>query len=109
MPRTDHARAAAILWGGWLIVTGAVLSFASGIIHTYYTVELAPAIAALVGIGTVLLWRARARLGARFALAAGAVVTALWSVRPAAPHADVRPVGRLAGTLRRAAVAPCWC
>jgi len=47
--RTDRVRAAVILWGGWLIVTGAVLSFASGIIHTYYSVELAPAIAALVG------------------------------------------------------------
>ena len=37
-----------------------VLSFASGIIHTYYTVELAPAIAALVAIGAVVLWRTRA-------------------------------------------------
>ena len=40
---------APIVWGGWLLVTGLVLSFASGIIHPYYTVALAPAIAALVG------------------------------------------------------------
>ncbi|MDT4913770.1 MAG: hypothetical protein QOC66_2898, partial [Pseudonocardiales bacterium] len=76
---TDRTRAAAILWGGWLLVTGAVLSFAGGIIHTYYTVELAPAIAALVAIGAVLLWRQRTTQGARVALAAGAVLTGLWS------------------------------
>jgi len=78
-PRTDHARAAAIVWGGWLLVTGAVLSYAGGIIHTYYTVELAPAIAALVGIGAVVLWRIRAHAAARAALAAAIVVTGVWS------------------------------
>ena len=56
--RTDRTRAAALLWGGWLLVTAAVFSFMSGIIHPYYTVALAPAIGALVGIGAVMLWRA---------------------------------------------------
>ena len=37
------------------LVTGVVFSFAPGIIHPYYTVALAPAIGALVGIGSVLL------------------------------------------------------
>ncbi len=78
--RTDRRRAALIMWGGWLLVTGAVLSFATGIIHTYYSIELAPAIAALVAIAAVVLWRNRAELGARVALAAGAVVTGLWSM-----------------------------
>jgi len=78
-PRTDRTRAAAILWGGWLIVTAAVLSFAGGIIHTYYTVELAPAIAALVAVAAVQLWRARAELTVRIALAAGAAATGVWS------------------------------
>ena len=55
-PRTDRLRASALLWGGWLVVTAAVFSFASGIIHPYYTVALAPAIAALVAIGVVVLW-----------------------------------------------------
>ena len=50
-PRTDRTRAALLLWGGWLVVTGAVFSFGQGVIHTYYTVALAPAIGALVGIG----------------------------------------------------------
>ena len=79
-PRTDRTRAAALLWGGWLLVTGAVLSFAGGIVHTYYTVELAPAIAALVAIGAVVLWRRRAELAARVGLAAGVLITAWWSL-----------------------------
>jgi len=48
--------------GGWLLVTAAVFSFSSGIIHTYYTVALAPAIAALVAIGAVMLWQERGHL-----------------------------------------------
>ena len=43
-PRTDRVRAAALLWGGWLLVTGGVFSFMAGIIHPYYTIALAPAI-----------------------------------------------------------------
>ena len=53
--RTDRIRAAALLWGGWVIVTGLVFSYMNGIIHPYYMVALAPGIAALVGIGTVML------------------------------------------------------
>jgi 4-amino-4-deoxy-L-arabinose transferase-like glycosyltransferase len=78
--RTDRTRAALIMWGGWLLVTGAVLSFATGIIHAYYTVELAPAIAALVAIAAVLMWRRRDDLGARVALAAGILITGWWSM-----------------------------
>ena len=74
--RTDRTRAAALLWGGWLLVTALVFSFMSGIIHPYYTVALAPAIAALVGIGASGLWRIRHTLLARAALFAGLVVTA---------------------------------
>ena len=44
---------ALVLWGGWLLVTGLVFSFMAGIFHAYYTVALAPAIAALVGIGAL--------------------------------------------------------
>ena len=78
-PRTDKVRAAAIVWGGWLLVTGAVFSYGKGVIHTYYTVALAPAIAALVAIGAHQLWKERDHIWAR-ALAAGAVlVTAGWA------------------------------
>jgi 4-amino-4-deoxy-L-arabinose transferase-like glycosyltransferase len=77
-PRTDRVYAALIIFAGWALVTGGVLSFASGIIHTYYTVELAPAIAAVVAIGAVLLWRARSQVAARVGLAVGAIVTGVW-------------------------------
>ena len=78
-PRTDRLRAAALLWGGWLLVTGLVFSYMNGIIHPYYTVALAPAIAALAGLGAVAAWRARAALGARLALAASVLITAWWA------------------------------
>ena len=77
--RTDRLRAAALLWGGWLLVTGGVFSFMAGIIHPYYTVALAPAIGALTGIGAVTLWRRRDHLAARLTLAAGIAATALWA------------------------------
>jgi 4-amino-4-deoxy-L-arabinose transferase-like glycosyltransferase len=79
MPRTDRLRASMLLWGGWLLVTGAVLSYAQGIIHPYYTVALAPAIGALVGIGAVTLWQLRSRLLARAVLSGGLAGTAVWA------------------------------
>jgi 4-amino-4-deoxy-L-arabinose transferase-like glycosyltransferase len=54
-PRTDRTRAAALLWGGWVLVTGLVFSYMNGIIHPYYMVALAPGIAALTGIGALAL------------------------------------------------------
>jgi 4-amino-4-deoxy-L-arabinose transferase-like glycosyltransferase len=61
-PRTDAGLAGYLLWGGWLIVTAIVFSYMSGVIHSYYAVALAPAVAALVGAGLVDLWRARMRI-----------------------------------------------
>jgi 4-amino-4-deoxy-L-arabinose transferase-like glycosyltransferase len=76
-PRTDPARAALILWGSWLIVTAVVLSYASGIIHPYYTVALAPAVAACVGIGATLLWRNRFDVRAATALSGTVLVSTI--------------------------------
>jgi 4-amino-4-deoxy-L-arabinose transferase-like glycosyltransferase len=78
-PRTDQRRAAVMLWGGWLLVTGATFSYAQGIIHPYYTVALAPAVAALVGIGATTLWRHRDSLFARAMLAVALATTAVWA------------------------------
>ncbi len=77
--RTDRERAALLLWGGWLVVVGAVFSFMSGTIHPYYTNLLAPAIAVLVGVGGVVLWRHRERLGPRLLVASMLAATAVWS------------------------------
>jgi 4-amino-4-deoxy-L-arabinose transferase-like glycosyltransferase len=76
-PRTDLTRAALILWSAWLAVTAAVFSFASGILHPYYTVALAPAIGASVGIGATLLWRNRSDLRAAIALSGTVLVTTI--------------------------------
>jgi 4-amino-4-deoxy-L-arabinose transferase-like glycosyltransferase len=70
-PRTDGLRASLIVWGSWVLVTGLVLSYASGIIHPYYTVALAPGIAALVGLGAVEMWRAHARWPLALLIVAG--------------------------------------
>ncbi|WP_330250858.1 glycosyltransferase family 39 protein [Nocardia sp. NBC_00565] len=78
--RTDGRRASLILWGGWLLVTGLTFSFMAGIFHQYYTVALAPAVAALVGIGAIMLWRERHRLWVRLlsALAVGLTTATSW-------------------------------
>ncbi|MDQ0827251.1 4-amino-4-deoxy-L-arabinose transferase-like glycosyltransferase [Arthrobacter sp. B2I5] len=77
--RTSPGRAALILWGGWLLVTAGVFSFMSGTVHPYYSVALAPAVAALVGIGSVELWRGRDYWPARTVLAATILGTSIWS------------------------------
>ncbi len=79
-PRIDRARAGYLMWGLWLVVNGLVFSLMSGIIHSYYAVVLAPAIAALVGAGVVELWglRERYRYGG-LALAGAILVSAVWS------------------------------
>jgi 4-amino-4-deoxy-L-arabinose transferase-like glycosyltransferase len=76
----DRNLSALLLWGGWLLVTGAVFSFMAGIIHPYYTAALAPPIAALTGIAAVQLWRLRGGWPARALLAAGLGLTAIWSL-----------------------------
>ncbi|MDX6628555.1 MAG: hypothetical protein QOH00_801 [Gaiellales bacterium] len=76
--RRDPRRAAVLIWGSWLVVTGLVFSFAKGIVHPYYTVALAPAIGALVGIGFAWAWQHRALELARLSLAGALGTTAVW-------------------------------
>ena len=78
-PRTDRLRASLVLWGGWTVVSALVFSLMEGIFHQYYTVALAPGIAALVGIGGAQLWQRRASRGARVALAVLVIGTAAWA------------------------------
>ncbi len=78
-PRVDRTRAALLLWGGWLVVTAGVFSFGRGIIHPYYTVALAPAVGALVGVGGSALWSRRSGLAARAGLASAMAATAIWA------------------------------
>ncbi len=67
--RTDPKRALLVLLGGWLIVTAVAFSFMAGIFHAYYTVALAPPLAAVVAIGASMLWERRSHLWARIVAA----------------------------------------
>ena len=100
-PRTNRARAAFLLWGGWLVVTAAVFSFMQGIFHAYYAVALAPAVGALVGMGATGLWEVRRHPPARWWLAGTIAVTAVWSWvllrRTPGWHPELAPLVLLAG------------
>ncbi|WP_405195312.1 ArnT family glycosyltransferase [Streptomyces anulatus] len=77
--RTDSARASFVAWGGALIMTAAVFSFMAGIFHQYYTVALAPYVAALVAMGVTVLWEERGAWWPRAVLAGTVVVTVVWA------------------------------
>jgi 4-amino-4-deoxy-L-arabinose transferase-like glycosyltransferase len=79
--RTDLGRAGWLLWGGWALVTFTVFSKAQGIFHAYYSVQLAPAAAALAGAGGLALWRlGRTHRWLRWVLPASIILTAAWAV-----------------------------
>ncbi len=79
-PRTDAARSAYILWGGWGVVSWVIFSFSEGIFHPYYTTALAPAVAVLAAGGLVELWdRAQRSIVWAAALGAVAIGTAVWA------------------------------
>jgi hypothetical protein len=81
LPGDPAERAGWFLWGGWLLVTTLVFSYAEGIWHPYYTTMLAPAIAAIAAVGLVRCWRAyRDSDGANWLLLPLAVtVTGAWA------------------------------
>lgn len=90
-PRTDPTRAALIIWGGWLLVTAVVFSYMSGIVHPYYTVALAPAVGAVIGIGAPLMWQRRNDIRAATAMSATVLVTAVLAAVLLARHDDPMP------------------
>ncbi|TWV37773.1 glycosyl transferase, partial [Streptomyces misionensis] len=76
--RTSVTRSSLLVWGGSLLMTMGVFSYMAGIFHQYYTVALAPYMAAVVGMGAGLLWERRREAWAAPALAAAAVAAAAW-------------------------------
>jgi 4-amino-4-deoxy-L-arabinose transferase-like glycosyltransferase len=78
-PRTDLVRAGAILFGGWTVVDGLVLSFMHGTIHPYYCLSMAPAVAGMFAIGVHQMWRQRTSWFGRTGLAAMTLATGVWS------------------------------
>ncbi|MFC7583626.1 glycosyltransferase family 39 protein [Nonomuraea antimicrobica] len=72
--------AAWLMWGGWLVVHAVVFSFSSGTFHPYYTTAMAPAVAALCGMGVVAMWQAyRASRSWAWVLPTAVAVTGAWS------------------------------
>ncbi|EFH80775.1 glycosyltransferase family 39 protein [Ktedonobacter racemifer] len=55
-PREDRRMQSLLLWGMWLLPMGIIFS-AVDPRHEYYVTVMAPAIAALCGIGLVVMWR----------------------------------------------------
>ncbi|MFD3572374.1 ArnT family glycosyltransferase [Streptomyces sp. NPDC058644] len=76
--RTDTVRSAFVAWGSALLMTAAVFSFMAGIFHQYYTIALAPYIAALIGMGATVLWEERAKWWAGALLGVSVAGTAWW-------------------------------
>lgn len=80
-PRTDLARAGWLLWGGWAFTCLTVFSLSQGIFHPYYTVQLAPALAALAGAGGLALWKlGRTHRAMQWALPVTLALSAAWAV-----------------------------
>jgi 4-amino-4-deoxy-L-arabinose transferase-like glycosyltransferase len=90
-PRTDLVRAAAILFGGWLVVDGLVLSFMHGMIHPYYCLSIAPAVAAMFAIGVHQMWINREKWRYRGGLAVLVLATGAWSWWLLGQNADWLP------------------
>ncbi|MDX3578370.1 ArnT family glycosyltransferase [Streptomyces sp. FL07-04A] len=77
--RTSTTRGLFLVWGGSLLITMAVFSYMAGIFHQYYTVALAPYMAAVIGMGAGVLWEKRSEIWASLTLAASVVAAAAWS------------------------------
>ena len=90
-PRTDPTRAGLVIWGGWLVLTAVVFSYANGILHQYYTVALAPAIGATIGIGAIMLWRNRFDIRAAVAMSTTVLVTVILAATVLARRLDWLP------------------
>ncbi len=71
--RDPTRRAFAVLFLGWVVLYGAVFSYAQGIYHSYYTASMAPGVAVLVGIGGVALIQA-VRRDPRWLIAAAGLI-----------------------------------
>ena len=78
-PRTDLVRAAAILFGGWMLVDGLILSYMKTMVHPYYCLSFVPAVAGMVAIGVHEMWRKRQSWLGRGGLVAMIGGTGVWS------------------------------
>ncbi len=78
LDRTSVTRSSFLVWGGSLLITMVVFSYMAGIFHQYYTIALAPYIAAVIGMGSATLWEKRGEMWASLTLAAAVVASSAW-------------------------------
>ncbi len=93
-PRTDLVRAGVLLFGGWLVIDGLVLSYMKGMVHPYYCLSLAPAVAGTVAIGAHEMWVRRQSWFGRIGVTTLIVVTGIWSWVVLGRNADWMPALR---------------
>ncbi|GAA2439746.1 ArnT family glycosyltransferase [Mycolicibacterium llatzerense] len=93
-PRTDRVRAGAILFGGWLVSVGLVLSFMKTNVHPYYCLALAPAMAAMFAIFVIEFWRRRDSLFHRIGLTTVLLASGVWGFVILGRNADWLPALR---------------
>ncbi|WP_264043462.1 ArnT family glycosyltransferase [Mycolicibacterium hodleri] len=78
-PRTDLARAGAVVFGVWMLVDGLVLSFMKSMVHPYYCLSFVPAVCGMVALGVGEAWRRRDSWLGRGGLVAMILGTGVWS------------------------------
>ncbi|MHA3018711.1 ArnT family glycosyltransferase [Mycobacterium sp. BMJ-28] len=107
-PRTDRVRAGAVLFGGWILVDGLVLSLMHGTVHAYYCLSLAPAVAAMFAIGARQMWVGRERWFGRIGLTVLLAGTAAWGWWLLQRNAHWLPGIRWAVLALAVAAPACW-
>ncbi len=82
--RTPQATAALVIWGGWLVIY-LVLFLVIGTVNPYYLAVLTPAVATLIGWGTVEFARSESPRARGFGIAAvvATVLYGAWLLAPA--------------------------
>jgi 4-amino-4-deoxy-L-arabinose transferase-like glycosyltransferase len=89
-PRTDPWRAGALLWGIWLFLTWSFIS-SSRSLNGYYLAALAPAMAALCGLGFALAWKRRAQTSVVVVVITTVVIGVAYAIALVPESAGVRP------------------
>jgi 4-amino-4-deoxy-L-arabinose transferase-like glycosyltransferase len=95
-PRTDLVRAGAILFGGWMLVDGLVLSYMKSMVHPYYSLSFVPAIAGMFALGVHEMWTKRATWLGRGGLITMTLGTGVWGWWILGRNADWLPALRWA-------------
>ncbi|QEH37394.1 hypothetical protein OJF2_59850 [Aquisphaera giovannonii] len=90
----DRRATSIFIWSGWFLTYALIFSFSRGITHSYYTVELAAPLAAMVGLCVVSMWQWQWQAAAGWGnlrallLSAAIVSTAAWQYALLAPFAE---------------------